>query len=335
MEMHIDESILLRYFSEDLTPSEMGRVEEWLAESEENRKVAEDIYYIYYAIETVATIKNIDRYAALKDVKKKIRYNKRATLFTWIQRIAAILFIPLLIGSIYNVIKKEPVRYMETRTSPGMISTIELPDGSKVWLNSGSYLKYPLFFEESKREVLLDGEAYFSIQKNEKKQFVVNTRDDIKVAVLGTEFNMDAYSSNSFVATTLVEGSVRLLYKNGIKEEGVSIKPGEKFIYAKTGQLIKNENAFIPEVIAWKENHIILRDTPLEEVIWILSKRFNVEFDLSVKTLKENSFTGTFDDQDLTLILEHLKISSKINYRFEKPDPLPGNEGVKLKVVLY
>lgn len=333
----IDESLLLQYFSGSLSLKEKLVVEQWMTESDENRKLADDIHYIGFAIHTMDTIRKVDAPAALSVVKKRIKGKKKPSLFVWLQRIAALLFIPLLIGTVYyNGIKTEPVRYLEMHTQEGMIGSVELPDGTKVWLNSDSYLKYPAHFEKKQeREVFLNGEAYFSVTRDKKKPFVVRMGSAAKIEVLGTEFNVDAYADNNFVSTTLVEGSVRFFYTKEGKEENLLMLPNQKVVVDKRGALMHRNETFVPKDIAWKEGRIVLRDTPLTEVLWILSKRFNIDFVVTKESLKENSFTGIFENQDLVRILDHLKIASRINYRFDKAEITDSDETIKTRVVLY
>lgn len=335
-DVHIDEALLLRYFEEKLGEEEKDRVRSWMDESAEHEKMARDLYYIYFALDTVQTIRDIDAEDALSLVHRKIDKRKNVSVLRWLQRVAAILFIPLLSVWVYNEYKPEPVRYAETRTTPGMITSVELPDGSKVWLNSNSYLRYPVKFSKDQREVFLRGEAYFSVAKEKRKKFVVNTSQELKVEVLGTEFNMDAYEGSDFVATTLVEGSVRLSYRKTDKEEHYLMRPAQKVVYnLRDGSLLKTNNIYVQKDISWKDGRIVLRNTPLGEVVWILSKRFNVDFRIEKEALGDNSFTGTFDDQSLTRILDHLKISSKINYRFEKETADNRGNILKDRVILY
>ena len=247
-----------------------------------------------------------------------------------------ILFIPLLLSVIYNELKEDMPQYMEVRSNHGMVSSVDLPDGSKVWMNSGSCLKYPVQFTGEKREVFLDGEAFFSVRSDEKKRFVVNTSNEIRVEVLGTEFNMDAYSENDFISTTLVKGSVKLLYDQGGTEQSVLMKPTQKVVYDKrTHSIETNDNVYVLRDVSWKDGRIVLRNTSLSDVLWMLSKRFNVEFVIEKESLKDNSFTGTFDDQSLVRILDHLKISSKINYRFEEKVERDSGKIGKDRVVLF
>lgn len=333
----IDESLLLQYFSGSLSLKEKLAVEQWMTESDENRKLADDIHYIGFAIHTMDTIRKVDAPAALSVVKKRIKGKKKPSVFVWLQRLAALLFIPLLIGTVYyNGIKTEPVRYQEMHTQEGMIGSVELPDGTKVWLNSDSYLKYPVHFEKKQeREVFLNGEAYFSVTRDEKRPFRVRMGNAAKIEVLGTEFNVDAYADNNFVSTTLVEGSVRFFYMKEGKEENLLMLPNQKVVVDKQGASIHRNETFVPKDIAWKEGRIVLRDTPLTEVLWILSKRFNIDFVVTKESLKENYFTGIFENQDLVRILDHLKIASRINYRFDKSEITDSDETIKTRVVLY
>lgn len=331
-----NESVLLQYFSGSLSREEAAKVEQWISASEDNRRVAQQIRSICFAIDTVDTLQHIDPQAALSKVKKRIHRNKRVSAFTWIQRIAAILFIPLLIGTVYNQIKpKEQTRYMEIHTSPGMIASFELPDGSRVWLNGNSHLKHPMSFDGQQREVQINGEAYFSVHKDRSKPFVVRTKENLSIEVLGTEFNIDAYNTNSFIATTLVEGSVRLSYINkDMEENSLIMHPNEQVIYDRYTRKINQKIAFVPKETAWKSGSIILRDTPLNEALWMLSKRYNVDFDIKRESLKENSFTGTFTNQELVSILDHFKIASGIHYSLTKVTDKDGNV-LRTKVDLY
>lgn len=335
-DVHIDEALLLQYFNRELGVEEMDRIQSWIEACEANEKMAKDIYYIHFALDTVQTIRGIDAEDALSLVHRKIGKRKSLSVWRWFQRIAAILFIPLLSVFVYNEFKPEPMRYGETRTNPGTITSVDLPDGSKVWLNSSSSLRYPLKFGKDEREVFLRGEAYFSVEKEKGKKFIVNTSKELKVEVLGTEFNMDAYDEHDCVTTTLVEGSVRLSYLKAGKVESLLMKPAQRVVYnRREGSLLKTSDTYIQKDVSWKDGRIVLRNTPLEEVAWTLSKRFNVDFRIEKETLKDNSFTGTFDDQSLTRILDHLHISSEINYRLEKRGEDTAGRVSKDRVVLY
>lgn len=317
-EKDINELDLFRYFNRELSGHERIKVEEWINRSEENRKIAEDYYELSFAVTSLKVIKHSNPLKALEKVNKRIMEKRFRRVYLYVQRVAVILLLPLLMLSGYLLLKPEaeiPVFYQETRMTPGMIGSTVLPDGTKVWLNSSSYLKYPSLFSGQTREVTLDGEAYFEVTSNAEKPFIVHS-GNASVKVLGTEFNMDAYSSNNFIATTLVEGSIEFCYRNKDDQSNtLLIKPDEQaYLDKKTNQTTIND-AYVPKDIAWKNGQIILRDTPLSEILWILSKRFNVEFIIKDPALYKHSYTGVFTNQQIERVLEHFKRSSGIRYK--------------------
>lgn len=335
MQKQINEHILLNYYTDSLSADQKLEVEQWLQESEENRKLARDVQYIYMATDTLNTIKEINSAEALEQVKKRFRKPNKTNYIVWFQKVAAILILPLLISTIYFVTKKDPVEYIEIKTNPGMVAALSLPDGSKVWLNSGSYLKHPQKFTGDTRTVELDGEAYFSVQKDKSKRFIVNTPFDLKAEVLGTEFNIEAYKESNLVTTSLISGSVKLFFRNKENnEESFIMKPDDEVAYSVKTKRIKTNTSYLPTQTAWKNGLVIFRNTSFEEALKILDKRFNTDFIVKNDLLYENSFTGTFSGQHLTLILEHFRLSSGIQYKFIDPEINPDKDKISEKIIV-
>lgn len=333
---HIDEQLLLNYFVGSLSQEQIRVVDEWIQASDVNQKMARDIQYLYLACDTLDTLKKVDAAQALINIKSRIIKPNQTSYLIRCQRIAAILILPLLISTTYLVFKKEPIEYIEIRTNPGMVATVNLPDGSKVWLNSRSYLRHPHKFIGNTRNVEIEGEAYFSVNKHKSKKFIVQTPFNFNAEVLGTEFNIEAYKANRQIITTLVSGSVKLSYQSGKhKEDSLIMRPNDKVSYhIKTGQVEVN-TSFVPIQTAWKDGLVIFRNTPFDEALKILSKRFNVEFIIKNDLLYENSFTGSFDSQHLDLILEHFRLSSDIQYKYIDPELGENKISEKTVVELY
>lgn len=255
----------------------------------------------------------------------------------WGQRIAACLALPLLATTLYLILKNSPVEYVEIRTNPGMVAEANLPDGTKVWLNSGSSLKHPTRFTGDIRNVELDGEAYFEVHRDKSKRFIVNTPFRIQTEVLGTEFNIEAYRTDSVVRTTLVSGSVKLSFLGeGDKQRTFVMKPDEEFIYNPKTRTVRTDKPYVKTYTAWKDGQVVFRNTPLSEALKILTKRFHVEFIVKDSTLYGNSFTGVFSEQHLPLILEHFRLASGIQYRFiELEHNTQQTIQQKMKIELY
>ena len=210
---------------------------------------------------------------------------------------------------------KEEIHMMEVRTNPGMTTSVELPDGTEVVLNSSSSLRYPSRFADDKREVKLVGEAFFSVAKDEKK-FIVGTLNNSEIVVHGTEFNVEAYKGSRTVQTTLVSGKVSFSYVNNGRRNNVMMIPGQKVIYDIVREKVVVKEVNVDVETCWKDGRLIFRNTPFEDILKSLSKRYNVEFILKKASLKQNSFTATFTKQRLERILEHFRISSNIHFKF-------------------
>ena len=316
----IEEGILLEYFSGKLSGKQKVDVETWIAESEANEQLARDIHYISYSMEVLRIMRETKTMEALRDVHHKIAWHRLTNAGRWAQRIAALLFIPLFCTMLYRHFLEKTAENVELRTSPGMVATAVLPDGSKVWLNADSRITYPSEFTSDCREIDLEGEAYFSVRKHRNRPFIVHTSSGAKIEVLGTEFNLEAYRKDEMINATLISGSVRFTYPSGNQgDSSVVLKPDESARYNKATKQMVIKTINIQAQTAWKDGLVIFRNTPFKDALRVLEKRFNAQFDVKNEKLYEHSYTGRFDTQQLPLILEHFRISSGIRYRIIEP----------------
>ncbi|KKB52640.1 hypothetical protein HMPREF1212_00795 [Parabacteroides sp. HGS0025] len=314
------EELLPRYCSGEATIEECRMVEEWIGQSDENYRIVKQMYTIDQVMGTVQMESKVDMEKALASVSRKMsKAPSHVTWFTWVQRAAAILFIPLLIAfAIQNFTPSptEVAQMIEVKTNPGMTTTVDLPDGTKVYLNSESSLTYPSFFSKDKRDVKLTGEAFFEVQKDPEHRFIVSGPHHTQIEVLGTSFNVEAFERDSFISTTLVEGKVRFAYQKNQQPATVDMKPGQKLMYDTTSSQVKLIQTSGETETAWKDGKIIFQATPLPEALRMLEKRFNVTFVLSNNRLRGEAFNGSFTNQRLERILEIFKISSNIKWRY-------------------
>lgn len=159
------EELLPRYCEGLATEEERLQVEMWMDESEENRRMAKQIHALYLATDTVHIMTKVDTEKALTKVKSRMTGNRqrKTTWWEWAQRAAAVLFIPLLVTLMvqhWGGSEQELTQMMEVKTNPGMMTSLTLPDGTLVFLNSESTLSYPSRFDSDTRNVTLQGEAY-------------------------------------------------------------------------------------------------------------------------------------------------------------------------------
>ncbi|WP_303011909.1 FecR domain-containing protein [uncultured Bacteroides sp.] len=318
------EELLPRYCDGQVTEEERLQVEAWMDESEENRRTAKQVHALCLAADTVQVIKKVDTEKALSRVKSRMTGKRKTTWWEWVQRAAAVLFIPLLVMSVLPYWKgdgRELAQMMEVKTNPGMTTSLTLPDGTLVFLNSESTLAYPSRFDGDARNVTLQGEAYFEVAKNPEKKFIVSTSHQSQIEVLGTRFNVEAYAKDGKVLTTLVEGKVGFIFTKDNVSKKILMDPGQKLVYDSADSEVRLYATSGESETAWKEGKIIFRNTPLEEGLRMLEKRYNVEFILKNERLKGDSFTGTFMNQRLERILEYFRLSSQIRWRYlDSPD---------------
>lgn len=249
---------------------------------------------------------------------------KKTMWWEWAQRAAAVLFIPLLVALLvqhWGGEERELAQMMEVKTNPGMTTSLTLSDGTVVFLNSESRLTYPSRFDGDVRNVTLQGEAYFEVAKNPEKKFIVSTSHQSQIEVLGTHFNVEAYEKEDRISATLVEGKIGFIFNQGNVSKKVLMNPGQKLVYDSKDSKVQLYATTGESELAWKEGKIIFRNTPLEEGLRMLEKRYNVEFIIKNNRLKEDSFTGAFTNQRLERILEYFQLSSHIRWRYlDSPD---------------
>jgi len=205
---------------------------------------------------------------------------------------------------------EENVLYNMIETPVGGKYQVNLPDGSKVWLNSSSSLRFSALFNGDTREVELSGEAYFDVSKNKNKPFKVITKDQI-VEVLGTQFNINSYSDEGPIKTTLIEGSVKIIYKDKV----VLLSPGQQFQPKES--MAKVVEADTEEVVAWKDGYFVFKNEDIRSIMRKLSRWYNVEVNYS-GNIPEVGFGGNISrSKDISEVLDVLQLTNAVHFKVE------------------
>ena len=238
---------------------------------------------------------------------------KRLRLFRLAGAVAASLLLCFASWFIYDYWK--PVA-MQTVSAGAAISVITLPDQTKVTLNRYSSLTYPDRFKEDRREVQLQGEAYFEVAKNAQIPFVVTTSAGIDVKVLGTKFNVASYENDEQVTTTLAEGSVEV----GDEKGSVRLKPEEQALFCKGDRSLRVQKVDVGMYLAWKDGKFIFEEQSLEQIMKQLQRWYEMSVFYTNEEVKQYTFSGDlkkYDDFDKIIrMLEEvsgIKISIKEN----------------------
>ncbi|SDM50823.1 FecR protein [Daejeonella rubra] len=205
------------------------------------------------------------------------------------------------------------VKYNTLSTPKGGEYQLLLPDGSKVWLNSGSTLRFPTAFVGSERIVELNGEAYFDIAKNSKMPFLVRTNNAMDIKVLGTQFNVMAYDDEKNINTTLIEGSVEVLKGSG----KTMLKPGQEAILNRGSGNIKVASADLEQAIAWKNGYFIFYNENIESIMRKVSRWYNVDV-IYQGNLSNKDFVGTISrNKNVSELLKMLELTGAVNFSID------------------
>uniref|UniRef100_A0AB33J9M8 FecR domain-containing protein n=1 Tax=Prevotella sp. GTC17260 TaxID=3236796 RepID=A0AB33J9M8_9BACT len=314
------EYLLPLYMEGKLDEQQVQQVETWLNESDDHQHIAQNMDRAYQALDNLYIAEHTDTEQALKRLNNRLWRTRMETAMRKIERVAAILFIPLLLSAavmFYQNYRSHSVEMLSVATNPGMTATALLPDGTKVTLNSNSRLTYPAQFDGDERQVSLSGEAYFDVSKDQKHPFIVKTPYDAHVKVYGTHFNLEIDNETHQVISTLVEGSIGLNYMTPSRQWNERrIHPGQQIVYSANEHQARVFDTETDVATSWKDGMLIFRNTPLTAVLRSLSKRFDINFIVRHPSVYHNRFTGTLKRQRLERILEILSISSNMKFRY-------------------
>lgn len=331
--------IISAYLSGKATVEECRKLEEWVKQSPDNNRYFQEMRNIWQVMHPAFNPSEIDVYEAEKNILANIAATKRnmvRTILVYWQRVAAILLLPLLILCTYLYLNKESdlydtIEYQEVKSPHGTFSEVRLPDGTNVWLNGGSSLKYPLAFRKGERDVFLNGEGYFEVHSDKENPFIVKT-DQITLRATGTAFNIEAYNTDSITAVTMVNGKIDVAFGNS---SPVAMVRGERASFNnQTKQcLIAKTDPY--KWYAWKDGLMIFRDDPLSYVFKRLGLTFNVNIDLKDPSLANAPYRATFEYESLDEILRLLEMSAPLHFKQNKRVKDKNNTYEKQTIEVY
>ena len=245
-----------------------------------------------------------------------------ATILKW----AAIFVLVFLTGAMFSYFifnetsSTTKNTYSEIVAPYGSKTEMILPDGSKVWMNAGSKLKYPNDFNKSNRDVILEGEAFFKVEKNKNLPFIVDAYG-LDIKVVGTTFNIKAYESENTITTILVEGKVMLESDKYQFEKEVLLNPSQKAVFSRRNkQLAITDLEDVYSEISWKDNQMIIKGEKLSDIAVKLERRYNVAIRFGSNDVKNYKFSGTLKDETIQQVLDVIKITAPIDYRMNGKD---------------
>ena len=295
------DELLMKYIKGETTPEEREKVVRWLDEDPEH-------------IHQYRSLRKLYDISLWSPIEENLQEEKQTRTLkpVWIEflKVAAVILITFLGTKAFFDRKEDPVKMQTVIVPAGQRAELLLADGTKVWLNSRSKLKFPDRFQKDARNVELDGEGYFEVTHQEDAPFTVHTsKYDVKV--LGTEFNVKAYNSKNQFEASLLKGSVEVSNMN--KSQVVRLRPDEQVI-SDGSQLIRSvildKNYF-----RWKEGLLCLDDESIGGLIDKLELYYDVKIIVQQASLMKYHYSGKFRISDgVEHVLKVLQLKHKFTY---------------------
>ena len=319
----MNEEKLLGYIKGEIcSETEIVEILDWIESSGENQKK-------FTQLKNLWVISGLDHpdhfevpYFSFSGNQQK---HFQISLFGSLLKYAAVFIFAFILGSIslYMINQRErnalSAQYNTIEVPYGQRSQITLYDGTRAWLNSGTKLKYPVVFKPETREVTIEGEAYFNVAKDAKHPFVVSA-GKLKVEVLGTHFDVCAYSDENEFSTTLEEGSVNVYNtKNG---KFTKMNPGEQVVLDRKTDSFKLQNVNTDLYTSWKENLLKFDGATFEEVIKKMERWYDVRITVAPGINTKERFTMTIKTESLREMLQLVSKTTKMNYEIKESSVL-------------
>ena len=316
------EERLAAYLRGELEAAEAAEIEAWYDASPANRKMLGEVYYILYLNDRLRASEEVDVERSLRALKSRM-HPRRGIVRRWVWRSAAAAAAVLLVAgvAVKTVSLAERLeRPVVVYTDLGERSQVELPDGTKVWLNSSSRVEYrtPLFSRE--RRVTMTGEAYFEVEHDSASPFIVSS-GGLDVKVLGTKFNIRNDNARHCVTTVLLEGAVAASV-SGSEDYSVRLRPSQMLVFDTRTKYMQLHNCEAAgNSIDWIEGHFRFEQNTFEEIVAELERYYNVKVRFMDDSLRKERFSGDFHLEDgIYHIMSVLQLTYKFHYKVNCED---------------
>jgi transmembrane sensor len=342
--MNVD--LLSDYLAGECTEEERNRIEEWIERSPEHAQLVDQLRHIWSASEdlvfqTGSDFSDVDRgwHELLAKMESRSlpvpvptppqvrhpahRLRPVVTPFMYFVRIAAVVV--LLIGAVaglsslatreVDALRPSPLE--EIATAPGQRATVRLVDGTRVLLNVDSKLRFTTGFAADQREVYLEGEAFFTVSRDEARPFLVRTGDAI-VQVLGTEFDVRAYPGEDEVRVLVTEGLVSVRPREAAVLDTVVLRAGHQGRVARGRLGVIRSHSDAAFDLAWMDGRLVFRDAPIQEVAAELSRWYRLNVELAVPPERVDRLNASFGDEPLGEILNSIAATLSLKYERDR-----------------
>ena len=309
MKIEITQELLERYHQGKCTTDEQLAIKQWL------QNIAESDFTISPPIDIQGiedkTWAELSSRVFPENEPRKINWNRLMSIAASVVLVAGLgVYIYRSSG---NHLAKDNniISYHEVKVPKGKKATCTLPDGTIIQLNSDSKLRYPEKFTDTSRVVEFEGEAFFTVAKDKKRPFSINSKQ-VVVRVLGTHFNLRTYPEENKTDVVVEEG--RVMFSPKTKKTALILTANQQGIYD-TDQSLKQQNVYAAAYYSWRTNQLQFKDQKLIDIASTLERWYNVKVLINNRLLKNERYTGRFNNPDIKSVLNSLEFAIGLHYR--------------------
>jgi len=309
MKIEITQELLERYHQGKCSTEEQFAIKQWL------QKIAESDFTISPPVDIQGVE---DKTWAELSNRIFIEDKPHKTNWAWLVKVAAsVVLITGLAFYIYhasgNHQEKEgaTISYHEVKVPKGRKATCTLPDGTIIQLNSDSKLRYPEKFTDTSRVVEFEGEAFFTVAKDKKRPFSINSKQ-VVVRVLGTHFNLRAYPEENKTDVVVEEG--RVMFSPKIKKASLILTANQQGVYG-ADQSLKQQTVYAAAYYSWRNNQLQFKDQKLSDIASTLERWYDIKILIDNRLLRNERYTGRFNNPDIKSVLNSLEFAIGLHYK--------------------
>ena len=336
--------LVIKFLAGEISDSEADVLKEWLKKDPANRRVFDEENELWQKTGIKTILEHFKTDEAWSEISGKIglEKNRRTNVvtinknkFRILVAAASVAFLVAIGGITLWMTERKSGKIIAgastvVSTNEGEKASIFLSDSTKVIINSGSNIEYQSGYNVNERVVKLNGEAFFDVQTNPEKPFLVQL-GKMTISAAGTQFNVFSYDNEDRIETTLEEGNLKVEIPG---RESIELKAGQQVVF-----FTKKNKAVVRDVntetyTSWKENKLRFIDTPFEEVLRGIGRRYNVTFEVTSRDLLELRYTATFIDESVEEVMEMLRVVSPITYKIHNRTTVMDKYYLKPKIVV-
>ncbi len=336
--------LVIKFLAGEISDSEADVLKEWLKKDPANRRIFDEANELWQKTGIKTILEHFKTDEAWSEISKKIGLEKdrvhnvvtiNINKFRILVAAASVAFLVAIGGFTLWMSERRSTKMIAgastvVSTNEGEKARIFLSDSTKVIINSGSNIEYQSGYNGKDRVVKLNGEAFFDVQTNPQKPFLVQL-GRMTISATGTQFNVFSYENEDRIETTLEEGSLKVEIPGN---ESIELKAGQQVVF-----FTKKNKAVVRDVntetyTSWKENKLRFIDTPFEEVLRGIGRRYNVTFEVTSRDLLELQYTATFIDESIEEVMQMLKVVSPITYKIHNRTTVKDKYYLKPKIVV-